>query len=103
TAPDPAVRATAGSDITATEGASTGDIVVATFTDATPGDHTGDFTASINWGDGNTSTGTVSYDAGTATYSVTGSNTYADEGSFAVAVHIADLGGASAEDRKTAV
>jgi len=49
----------------------------------------GDFTATINWGDGTTTTGTVSGSGGTLT--VSGSHTYpADEGSFAVTVHLAD-------------
>ena len=54
---------------TSTEGASTGTIVVATFTDANPGDNTEDFTATIHWGDGQTSTGTVGYSGGDSTAS----------------------------------
>ena len=42
----------------------------ATFTDANPGNHTGDFTETINWGDSSTSPGVVSYNAGV--YSVAG-------------------------------
>src|SRR5205807_401566 len=74
----------------------TGTVTVATFTDANPGDHSADFTATINWGDTTSSSGTVTYDAGTGSYTVTGSHTYAEEGSFAVAVNIVDVGGATA-------
>ena len=49
-----------GVNVSATEGASTGSVVVAKFTDAYPGNHTADFTATIAWGDGHMSAGTVS-------------------------------------------
>jgi hypothetical protein len=75
----------------AVEGASTGSLTVATFTDANPGDNPSDFTATIHWGDGNSSSGTVSYSNGT--YSVSGSHAYAEEGSYAVTVDVTDAGG----------
>src|SRR5205807_2521101 len=78
----------------ATEGLTTGSLTVATFTDGNPGDNTIDMTAIIHWGDGNTSTGTVSYSAGT--YSVTGGHTYADEHApYSVTVDVIDIGGSS--------
>src|SRR6516165_10232659 len=49
-----------GVNVSATEGASTGSVVVAKFPDAYPGNHTADFTATIAWGDGHMSAGTVS-------------------------------------------
>jgi hypothetical protein len=64
---------------------------VATFSDSNGGDTTGSFTASINWGDGVTSTGTVSGGAGT--FTVSGGHTYADEGNDSAKViltHTAD-------------
>jgi uncharacterized repeat protein (TIGR01451 family) len=48
--------------------------VVAAFTDPGPSDPPGDFTATIDWGDGTTSAGTVSGSAGN--YSVSGIHTY---------------------------
>jgi len=46
-----------------------------TFTDANPGDHTADFTATIDWGDGTApTTGTVSYNSVTKVYTVAGSH-----------------------------
>ena len=51
-------------------------MTVATFTDANPSATAGDFTATIDWGDGQTTTGTVTEKNGV--FSVAGSNTYAD-------------------------
>jgi VCBS repeat protein len=51
---------------------------VATFSDSNGGDTPSDFTATITWGDGTTSSGTVSGGAGT--FTVSGGHTYADEG-----------------------
>ena len=55
---------------------------------------TADFTATINWGDSSTSTGTVSYDGNTGRYAVAGGHTYADDGSYSVSVAVTDQGGA---------
>lgn len=65
---------------------------VATFTDSDatdPTDAAANDTATINWGDGTTSPGTVSADGG-GRYTVSGSHTYADEGSPTVIVTVAD-------------
>src|SRR5207247_346574 len=79
------------------EGGTTATLVVATFTDAYAGDHSADFTAAgggsatIHWGDGNDSTGSVSYNSTTHVYSVSGSHTYGDEHSaYAVTVDVVD-------------
>ena len=94
-----------GSSVTTaggTEGATNSSVLVgATFTDANPGNHTADFTATITWGDGGaTSTGVVSYSAGT--YTVAGSHTYADEGSYPISISILDDGGQTATITGTA-
>src|SRR5205807_1450611 len=91
TVADAALTASAGPAISATEGASTGTVTVATFTDANPGDHTADFTVLITWGDGNTTSGAISYDSGAGTYTVTGSHTYAEEGTYSITVDINDV------------
>src|SRR5262249_60985843 len=92
------LTAAAPAGFAAAEGTSTGPVDVATFTDANPGEHTADFTATINWGDGTpTSPGTISYDAGSGVYTVQGTHTYAEEGSYPVAVHIIDDGGSTAD------
>ncbi len=62
--------------------------VVATFSDVYTGNVAGDFTATIDWGDGTTSAGTVS---GTGvTFSVSGSHTYADAGQDTLSVTLRD-------------
>ena len=45
--------------VSGTEGAAISGATVATFTDANPNATAGDFTATINWGDGTSTTGTV--------------------------------------------
>ncbi|HEV2476533.1 MAG TPA: choice-of-anchor tandem repeat GloVer-containing protein [Candidatus Dormibacteraeota bacterium] len=74
----------------ATEG-SAASTTVATFTDANPYAQAGDFTATITWGDGSTSAGTVS---GTGTFTVSGGHAYAEAGTYATSVTINDAGGA---------
>jgi hypothetical protein len=61
---------------------------VAAFTDPNTSDTASIFTATINWGDGTTTTGAVSGSNGT--FTVTGGHTYADEGSFPLGVTITD-------------
>jgi streptogramin lyase len=81
--------------------------VVATFTDADPSATPGSFTASITWGDGSTSAGTVSADA-RGGFDVTGTHTHAEEGKYAVAVTVTDvdtshdIGGSTATVVRTA-
>jgi len=68
---------------------------VATFTD-TNGDGTpGDFTATIDWGDTTSSSGTVTVDP-SGGFDVTGSHTYSSVGSEVVKVKITDIDGATA-------
>jgi hypothetical protein len=61
---------------------------VATFTNPDPFHGAADFSALIDWGDGSTSTGTVS---GTGTLTVGGSHTYATPDSYAASVQISHL------------
>jgi streptogramin lyase len=63
--------------------------VVASFTDADPGAAAGDFTARIEWGNGNVSMGLVAPSGGS--FTVTGINAYGEEGSYAVKVTITDI------------
>ena len=73
---------------------------VATFTDADPNGTVSDYTATIRWGDGTTTAGTVTAIGGG--FQVAGAHTYADEGNFTVQVIIKDVGGASATVSPTA-
>jgi hypothetical protein len=65
--------------------------VVATFADLGSPDPASNFTASIDWGDGATTTGTVAGAAGA--YTVTGSHTYTEEGVFTTRVSFTDSRG----------
>src|SRR5205823_7715706 len=59
-------------------------VAVARFTHGSNTEPGSAFSAVINWGDGTSSAGMVALSGGT--YTVLGSHTYTDEGSFAVAV-----------------
>ena len=67
---------------------------VASFTDANPAATKSDFTATIDWGDGATTTGSIT--AGSGDFSVSGSHTYADEEAQTITVTVKDTGGSTA-------
>ena len=90
-----------GTTVTGTEGSTTGTIPVATFTDADPNATASDFTATINWGDSTSTTGTVAAQNGGG-FAVDGAHTYADEGRYAVGVTVKDVGGSTASTTSTA-
>jgi hypothetical protein len=62
---------------------------VATFTDPDTSHTPSDFTASISWGDGSTSTGAIT--GGNGSFSVAGSHSFGKPGSFPVVVAITDV------------
>jgi hypothetical protein len=66
----------------------------ATFTDAYKASTTADFTATIDWGDGTTSPGTVS-GSGATGYTVTGTHVYSSTGNFTITTKILDDGGST--------
>ena len=70
----------------------TGPVLLASFSDANPQGARGDYAATIDWGDGTRSAGTITGDPG-GPFTVTGGHTYAEEGTYAVSVLITDLGG----------
>jgi hypothetical protein len=78
-----------GTTLAPTEGAPFTATKVATFTDADPGGTASDYTATIIWGDGTSSTGTVT---GSGPFSVSGDHTYAEEGPYTTTVKIVDAG-----------
>jgi uncharacterized repeat protein (TIGR01451 family) len=61
---------------------------VATFTDTSVNNVAGDFTASITWGDGSSSAGTVTLLGGSAT--VSGNHTYLEQGAYTLAATLSD-------------
>jgi hypothetical protein len=67
---------------------------VANFSDANPDASAADYVATVNWGDGSSTAGTVTKQSPGA-FSVSASHTYAEEGSYPTAVTINDKGGAS--------
>jgi PKD repeat protein len=71
---------------------------VANLHDGNPAAPLSDFTATIDWGDGSTSSGTVSGSGGD--YTIAGGHTYASTGYFDVNVHVADEGGSTADTTK---
>ncbi|HEV3343815.1 MAG TPA: DUF4214 domain-containing protein [Pirellulales bacterium] len=94
------ISATAAS-IASTEGA-TFSGGVATFTDSDAAENvSSDFTATIDWGDGATTAGTITTAAGGG-FGVTGSHQYADEGTKSVVVTVADNNGATGTVTATA-
>jgi hypothetical protein len=96
---DAALRA-GGKIVHATEGLSFSG-TVATFADKNAAAPASDFTATVTWGDGQTSTGTV-VATGAGSFAVLGSNTYAEEGNYTVGVKVTDVGGSSAATTATA-
>ncbi len=98
---DAALTAAAGPAISVTQGQNTGNVVVATFTDANPTTDLSELGASIDWGDGSTPTlGTVS--EGSGGFAVKGNHTYSSHGSFTIKVTILDLGGSTSTATTTA-
>ncbi len=87
-----AVSAGAGTQTTST---------IATFTDADPAGTPADYTATINWGDGSSSAGTVGPAPGGG-FAVAGSHTYASGGAYQTSVAIGDAGGSTATATSTA-
>ena len=78
------------------EGHPTGSIGVATFQSANPSAVPSDFSATINWGDGTTSAGTVQQGTSSnpslfSLFNVFGTHTYIEEGSYPVTVTITDI------------
>jgi hypothetical protein len=89
TASDPAVVAIGGFTYSATAGMLGAAQAVATFTDPGGAEALADYAVTIDWGDGTSSTnGTLSVDPNTHVFTVNGGHTYAQDGTFAVAVTI---------------
>ncbi len=74
--------------------------VVASFTDAQRGTHAGQYTATIDWGDGSTSLGTITANA-KAGFDVSGSHTYGQAGSYSITVQVSSAVGIQATLLKT--
>jgi hypothetical protein len=86
--PEQAITAT-GTTIAATEGAAFSG-TVATFTDPDPNSTAGEYSATIDWGDGSSSAGVISGSTG-GPFTVSGTHTYVDEGTYSATVTITDI------------
>jgi hypothetical protein len=75
---------------------------LATFTDADPRGTIGDYRATIDWGDGTTSAGTVGGPVA-GPWTVSGTHQYQEDGEFGITVTITAVGGATAIARSRAV
>jgi hypothetical protein len=80
--------------VTGSEATSLSNVEVATFTVPGTTMSASDFTATIDWGDGTTTAATVAADR-TAGFDVTGSHTYAEEGTFTFTVTVGGNGATS--------
>ena len=88
--------------VSATAGSSTGSINVASFTDNDPSlTSPSSFTATIYWGDGSSSTGTITSGSG-STFDVSGSHTHTSYGSFTTTVSVTDSNSVTGSDNNTA-
>src|SRR5262249_5225897 len=102
---DAPLSSTAAPTIATTEGQAVSNVLVATFTDADPNGVPADYVATIDWGDGQTSAGTVAFLGFTPQdpqFSVKGSHVYREEGSYNASAVITDTdGGPITPDRST--
>jgi Bacterial Ig-like domain (group 1) len=78
----------AGTSISSTEGQSFSG-TVATFTDPDLAATASEYSATIDWGDSTVTTGTIS--GGVGSFTVSGTHTYTEEGSYPVTVTIVDV------------
>jgi cyclophilin family peptidyl-prolyl cis-trans isomerase len=76
-----------GGTLNVDAGVALNNVNVATFTDANAAAQAGDFSASINWGDGTTTPGGVVL-VGGGNFAVTGTHTYATAGTFSPVVTV---------------
>jgi hypothetical protein len=89
----------------ASEGAGFSGFTIATFTDFNPGASKSDFTATVTWGDGSTTTlsgaaGSI-VSLGNGNFAVLAGHTYADEGTYSLSVQVFDDGGAPVSGSQT--
>jgi len=100
---DDAPLTATGSNINATEGMSTGTVTVATLTDAAGAySNQANLSATINWGDGNSSAATLVATSSPGVYDVEGSHTYIHYGNYTIKMSAGDGGGSTAASQSTA-
>jgi hypothetical protein len=82
------LTAAGGNTISGSPGVALSNVTLATFTDTNTQNVAGDFVATVDWGDGTTTTGTISGSAGS--FTVTDSHTYAQNGQDTITVGIGE-------------
>lgn len=87
--------------VTAAAGQAFTKVTVATVTDTDPNANPAGFAATIGWGDGSTSSGTVAA-AGPGTFTVSGTHTYSAAGTYTFGVQVTDPDGNKATATGTA-
>jgi streptogramin lyase len=96
TVQDFALTSSTTKSFNATEGKSV-TAVLSSFHDTDPvNEGTGEYSATITWGDGSSSAGTIKAATGTGNYQVSGTHTYLDVGKYSLSVTVTDAGGATA-------
>jgi RHS repeat-associated protein len=89
---DATLTVVSASSVNATAGTSwSGQLL--TFTDTDPSGTSSDYSASVDWGDGQASAGTIGVSGGN--FTVSGTHTYGSAGPFTIQVTLSDSGGAS--------
>ena len=95
TVQDAALTAGSGLSLSAWPATPTGLVTVGTFTDANAAAPASDFTATIDWGNGNPETDGTVVATGGGGFAVQGNATYAATGSYTLTIHVADDGGST--------
>jgi hypothetical protein len=88
TVADPAVVTQGGFTVAANAGIAFAGLTVATFSDPAGSEPLTDYTATIQWGDGSSSTGSISPPDANGTFTVQGSHIYASAGNNPITVTI---------------
>jgi cyclophilin family peptidyl-prolyl cis-trans isomerase len=86
-----AALSVSGTTLSTTQGVPLTNATVATFTDTDPNALASDFTATIDWGDGTTTTGTIAAGGGNNMFTVAGTHTYTAQGNFSPKVTVNDV------------
>jgi hypothetical protein len=77
-------------------------LIVASFTDADPNGVAGNFSATIDWGDGTAPTAAIIVNNASGGFNVSGTHAYKKIGGWNITVNILDSSGASATAASTA-
>jgi hypothetical protein len=100
---DAPLTAGAQTPVQAVEGTPLNNVVVAVFTDTNPFGVASDLSATVTWGDGQSSTGTVQASGGQFQVVATKPQAYVEAGNYAITVNIVSVHGSTLTISNTAV